>query len=126
MSHIDNYKDSYATMRSYIISSRVQRSVFKNTDLMLNSLVFIDLSWTLENPFYPREKRSPLFFGIALTSAFFNIILQMAHYSGQKGDLIDLDMRPLVTDDFELYYYVNILILFYVFVCFCKVSIRLA
>ena len=126
MQDVDNYKDSYWTIRSYIISNRTQRSVFKNTDLMLNSLVFIDLSWTLQNPFYPREKRSPLFFGIAFASAFLNVVLQLTHYASFRGDIVELDFRSLETDDFNFYYYVNIMILVYVFICFFKVSIRLA
>jgi hypothetical protein len=93
---------------------------------MLNSLVFIDLSWTLANPFYPREKRKPLFSTFVIIYIFINLMYLIGHYSDEDGDLVSLEMRPLSMDTLSLNYYAHILILLYVLWCFFKVAYRLA
>lgn len=117
---------TYATMKSYIISNRIQRVIFLNLDLMLNSLVFIDLSWTLENPFYPREKRKPLFGSFVVLNVIINLSYLIGHYRGEDGDLVELELRPLSRDTLGISYYFHIIILLYVFWCFFKVFYRLA
>ena len=117
---------TYQTMKSYIISNRIQRVLMLNLDLMLNSLVFIDLSWTLGNPFYPREKRKPLFGTFVSVFMVTNLIYLIGHYSGENGDLVELDLRPLSSDTLSINYYFHILVVLYVIWCFFKVSYRLA
>lgn len=97
-----------------------------NLDLMLNSLVFIDLSWTLGNPFYPREKRKPLFGTMVSLFMIINLIYLIGHYMDEDGDLVALELRPLSSDTLSLNYYFHILVILYVIWCFFKVCYRLA
>lgn len=59
-------------------------------DIILNSLVFIDLNLTLKNPFYPREKRKPLFFLLCIIPLIIQLTQYFIHYHDYEGDMVEL------------------------------------
>lgn len=73
-----------------IKSHRTLRNLAVNLDLLLNSLVFIDLYLTMKNPFYQREKRKKWFFLIAFLSMMTLLIYDIVHYSSYSGSIVAL------------------------------------
>ena len=118
-------QDNINAIKIIFKSHRTIRDLTVNLDLLLNSLVFIDLYLTMKNPFFQREKRKKWFFLIALISMITLLTYDIIHYISYSGSIIALVFNQMTEDNSPYEYYARIFVVIYVIYCFFKVVIML-
>jgi len=102
--------------------------ILEKIDFLLNSFIFIDMYYTLKNPFEPQRNRNLIFMSLSMFAIFFIIAYYAINFNVNDFDKFSfyykISMQRLLIGN-----YVNIFIRTIVFIydifCFIKVMIRL-
>lgn len=118
-------KSNVLSFELAVYTFRTMRSLISNLELIMNSIIIIDLYYTLRNPFRRRESRLKYYnvfivcVLVALTSYY------VVHYSKYPGSGLMVSIEPSIADTSRYEYYGRIALLAYACFCFFRVLVRL-
>ena len=104
---------------------RIIRILTGNLELILNSIIIIDLYYTMRNPFVKRQSRVKYYVMFIAVCVIGLLAYYVVHYYNYMGSNMMISIEPSIADSPRYEYYSRLIVLTYACLCFFRVLFRL-